>query len=272
MTRNDYDHGYGSQWSDLLVYRREGYTTSVADYHQHEYYELNLILSGNVRVLLPEHSVETDRSHIILTAPGTPHYISCEPDRLYSRLYLCFSEEFLQDMALQWQSLRSLFGGSGTVVAVSAEGRELCKGIIEQLERETDPLRQKLLILYLLSHVAEFARDGAVAAEPTPYYIIEALLHIKTHYGQRFVARELAQKLHIGRTTLMTAFKRHTGSTLGDYLSGVRLKQAARMLEEGASVQQTAEACGFGDSGALIRAFKSAYGVTPGKFLRREKG
>lgn len=266
----DYDHGYGSLWQELLVYRREGYTTSVADYHKHEYYELNLILSGNVRILLPDHSVETDRSHIILTAPGTPHYISCEPDRLYSRLYLCFSEAFVQDFLPQWQQLRGLFGENGAVVAISPDGRELCRQIIERLEAEEDPLRQRLLIYLLLSHVAEFAREGAVAAAPTPYYIIEALSHIREHYAQKLVAEELAQTLHVGRTTLMTAFKKHTGSTLNDYLAGVRLKQARQHLEEGCGVQETAERCGFADSGALIRIFKQTYGVTPGKYVKQE--
>lgn len=267
---NNYDHGYGSAWQDLLVYRREGYTTSVADYHKHEYYELNLILSGNVRILLPDHSVETDRSHIILTAPGTPHYISCEPDRLYSRLYLCFSEAFVEGFLPQWQQLRQLFGENGAVVAVDPAGRELCRQIMEQLDGEGDSLRQKLLIYYLLSHVAELARENAVATEPTPHYIIEALSHIKEHYAQKLVADELAKKLHIGRTTLMTAFKRHTGSTLGDYIVGVRIKQATRLLQEGNSVQETAEACGFADSGALIRAFRRAHGVTPGKYVKKE--
>jgi hypothetical protein len=63
MRNGQYDHGYGSLWQDVLVYRREGFTTSVADYHEHEYYELNLILSGNVRILLPGQSVETDDLH-----------------------------------------------------------------------------------------------------------------------------------------------------------------------------------------------------------------
>ena len=268
---SDYDHGYGSEWKELLVYRREGYTTSVADYHRHEYYELNLVLSGNVRILLPDHSVETDRSHIILTAPGTPHYIACEPDRLYSRLYVCFSEAFVKDLLPQWQQLRQVFGENGAVVAVSSRGRELCRQIIEWLDAEADPLRQRLLICLLLSHVAEFAREGAVAAAPTPYYIIEALSHIREHYDRKLVAEELAQRLHIGRTTLMTAFKKHTGSTLNDYLAGVRLKQARRLLEEGFGVQETAERCGFADSGALIRAFRRAYGITPGKYLKQDK-
>lgn len=269
MKNSEYDHGYGSLWRDVLVYRREGFTTSVANYHEHDYYEVNLILSGNVRILLPDHSVETDSSHLILTAPGTPHYISCESDRLYSRLYLSFSAAFVEGALPEWETLRALFGENGSVLAVSPAQRELCGDIIRRIGEEREPLRQKLLIFYLLSHVAEFARDNAVAVAPTPYYIIEALAHIRTHYGEKLVAADLARTLHVGRTTLMTAFKKHTGSTLNDYLTGIRLKQAERLLREGGSVQDAAEQCGFGDSAALIRSFKRSYGTTPGKYLKR---
>ena len=47
-----YDYGYGKIWKDIYVERKEGYKTSVVDYHEHEFYEINLILSGNVKVLL----------------------------------------------------------------------------------------------------------------------------------------------------------------------------------------------------------------------------
>ena len=268
MQTKEYDHGFGKDWQEVLVYRREGYTTSVANFHEHAFYEVNLILSGNVRILLPGHSVETDRSHLILTAPNTPHYISCEPDRLYSRLYLSFAQEFLEGLP-QWETLRRIFGENGTVVAISRTQRELCSDIIDRIGAESDPLRQKLLILYLLSHVAEFARHGVVDAMPTPHYIIEALTYIRENYTQKIVADALADRLHVGRTTLMTAFKKHTGSTLGDYLTGIRLKHASRLLREGRAVQETAELCGFADSGALIRSFKRMYGTTPGKYVKQ---
>ena len=267
MRNGQYDHGYGSLWQDVLVYRREGFTTSVADYHEHEYYELNLILSGNVRILLPGQSVETDRSHLILTPPGAPHYISCQPDRLYSRLYLSFSPRFVESGLPEWESLRAVFGQQGSVGAVSGKQLGTCSELIQHIQTETDPLRQRLLIYYLLSYVAEFFREGAVEATPAPHYIIEALSYIKANYAEKVVAADLAQRLHVGRTTLMTGFKKHTGSTLGDYLTGIRLKHARKLLEGGSGVQEAADACGFSDSGALIRSFKQAYGVTPGKYV-----
>ena len=263
-----YDHGYGRDWTDLLVYRREGYTTSVADYHRHAYYEINLILSGNVRILLPDRAVETDRAHLVLTAPDTPHFIACSPDRLYRRLYLSFSPAFVEHMIPEWEQLQTVFGKNGGVVTVGPEQKRLCEETIDRIAAETDPLRQRLLVLYLLSHIRDFAREGRAESTPAPPYVIEALSYINRHYAEKIVASDLAARVHIGRTTLMTAFRQYTGSSLNSYLNGYRLKNALRLLEGGKTVQETAELCGFSDSSSLIRNFKREFGATPRQYFR----
>lgn len=265
-----YDHGYGKEWTDVCVYRREGYTSSVADFHKHEYYEINLIFSGNIRILLAEKGVETNLSHIVLTAPGVPHFIACRPDTLYRRQYLCFSGAFMEQGSPEWEQLRKVFGRGGRILSVSESQRQLCEHIIDRIRTEQDGLLQRLLILYLLSYIGDMSRENVLEATPTPPCVVDALCYINRHYEEKIVAAELAQKLQIGRTTLMTAFREHTGTSLGTYIIQYRLKQALRLLRDGCTVQETAERCGFGESGGLIRNFKRVYGTTPGKFLQQE--
>ena len=264
-----YDHGYGKDWTDVLVYRREGYTTSVADYHRHAYFEVNLIFSGNIHILLPDGSMETTESHIVLMPPGAPHYIACKPDTLYSRQYLSFSQAFLEPFGAHWQGLRQVFGKHGRIVKVNDAQKALCGRLMDGILQERDSLRKSLLILYLLSQIHSFHTGGAAPARPAPAYVTEALSYIGRNYAQKIRAADLARMLHVGRTTLMTAFRQYTGSSLNHYIVRYRLKQAQRLLEEGATVQQTAEACGFGDAGSLIRLFKQVHHTTPGKFARQ---
>ena len=116
---NLYDQGLGKIWHDVYVNYREGYSTSVTDYHEHEFYEINLILSGNVKILLGDRFEEGSQNRIVLTRPGTPHYISCTSDVLYSRLYLTFTCEFVEDRIPEWHDLSFLFGQSGTVITLT---------------------------------------------------------------------------------------------------------------------------------------------------------
>lgn len=264
-----YEHGYGESWKNVLVYSKEGYTTSVADYHSHGFYEVNLILSGNVRILLEDRSVETNLSHLVLTGPGVPHFISCNPDTLYRRRYLCFSAEFMEGCGAQWERFRRMFEGG--ILAVTPEQCALCQHVMEVVEREEEPYRQQLLILYLLSHIYGLRKESTVEASPAPPCVIGALTMIRQHYNERLVAEEIAGKLHVGRTTLMTAFKKYTGTTLNEYIAGVRLKQAQKALQQGKTVQETADSCGFADAGAMIRVFRRQLGMTPGQYRREAR-
>ena len=39
-----FDFNFGVDWSEVFIARKEGYSTSVTDYHEHEFFEINLIL------------------------------------------------------------------------------------------------------------------------------------------------------------------------------------------------------------------------------------
>jgi len=271
MKNSLYDHGFRKVWNELFVYSSKGYITSVLDFHEHDFYEVNLVLSGNIRVLFPDRFSEHTESCIVLTRPGTPHFISCHPDTLYSRLYLCFTHEFVSDFALETRQLLNLFGNSGAVILLSEAQREETRQLILQIDQEENRLRQKLLIFFLLSRLQDLAGSDPHSYKGVPPYIIDSLTYIEEYYTEKITAEELARKVNIGRTTLMTGFKRYTGSTLNDYLVNLRLRVAIQLMRDGKNVQEAAEWSGFGDSSSFIRSFKKAFGTTPRQYLQTRR-
>lgn len=267
MKKTLYDYGYGTAWQNALVQHREGYYTSVADFHEHDFYEINLILSGNVNILLSDQTEEGIGSRIVLTKPGTPHFVSCKPDTLYSRIYLVFSKDFIENYIPEWDKLSGIFGKNGRIVKISHDQKDLCKTVIKSIQDETDLFRQRILILYLLSYIEDFAQKGDVGFTQIPPYIINALTFIDEHYSEKITAEKLAAELGISRTTLMTSFKKYTGSTLNDYIIHCRLKNVMQMIGEGTTEQEAAERCGLGDASGLIRCFKRKFGMTPKQYL-----
>ena len=268
MTGGDaYGHGFGKVWTDVYVHKREGHSTSVRDYHAHGFYEINLILSGNVRILLGDYAEEGSGTRIVLTRPGTPHYIACRDDSLYRRIYLNFTEDFVRDHLSEWRRLSAVFGEKGSSLSLGKEETERFLSLIEEIGREENALRKRLLIYYLLSLVSDLSEGEARSATRIPPYLVEVLSYLQAHYSERIVAEKLADRMHVGRTTLMTDFKRYTGTTLGEYLTHCRLRRAIALLSEGATIEYTALACGFSDGSGLIRSFKRCYGMTPRRYL-----
>lgn len=267
MKNTLYDHGHGIKWTDVYVEKRSRYQTSVNDFHEHDFYEINLILSGNVKALVANQTVEGEECKIVLAKPNMPHFVTCKPDVLYSSLYLVFSEDFIRSFDIQCMKLLSVFGERGAILTITAEQTEACLDIIGAVEREENLLRKKFLVLYLLSYIDEISKQHPTYTKIIPEYIYEALTYINNNYTEKIVAQELADKIHVGRTTLMTEFKKHTGKTLHEYVINCRLRNVIKLLSEGKTEYEAAICSGFGDSSALVQCFKRVFKTTPKQYI-----
>lgn len=259
-------YGFGTKWTDIHTDSFESFRPNMTDYHMHDYYEISLILSGNVHVLLSDICEYSTQPKIVLLRPYTPHYIYCEPDMLYSRRNIGFHPDLLMDYSLEWKKIMQVFGKSGSVLKITKQQCDQYREIFENIHSETDLFRKKLLLLYLLSLVTDTIAEAGDFS-PIPAYVTDSLAYLSTHYGEHIIAGDLAERFEVGRTTLMTAFKKYTGMTVNNYLTRCRLKNAVGMLQKGLPQHEVATKCGFCDACGLIRSFRRIYGVTPKHYL-----
>ena len=271
MSQTAFDADFGRAWQELHVAERQGYQTSVTDYHRHDFYEINLILSGNVRILLGDGVEEGCAHRIVLTRPPTPHYVSCNSDTLYHRLYLLFTEDFAAGHLSEWHELAAVFGENGTVLTLDDEQSAFFAERILAIKEESSPLRRRLTVYDLLSRLGDLKQQQKPKSGSIPPYILRALTYLDENYAEHIVAADLARRLHVGRTALMTEFKRHVGATVTEYLTHRRLRQAVSLLHAGHTTEDTAAQCGFADASGLVRAFRRCYGQTPHAYIKNQK-
>jgi AraC-like DNA-binding protein len=70
--------------------------------------------------------------------------------------------------------------------------------------------------------------------------------------------------------TLSRLFRERAGMTFAQWRGQFRLHHALVLLAEGHQVTRIAGACGYASPSAFIGAFREAFGLTPGEYLRRE--
>ncbi len=268
MKNTLHDLSYGTNWTDVCVEKRDRYKTSVTDFHEHDFYEINLILSGDVKVLVSNQIVEGTDCKIVLAKPDTSHFVACKSDVLYSSLFLMFSEDFIRSYDIQTMNLLSVFGKQGAVFSISLEEKEICKNIIESIDNEKSIIRKRFLVFYLLSYIDDISKNHNTQAKTIPEPIYDALIYINKHYMEKIVAQELADMVHIGRTTLMTGFKKYTGKTVHEYVINCRLRNAIKLILEGKTEYDAAVSCGFSDSSSFIQCFKRTFKITPRQFIK----
>ena len=113
----------------------------------------------------------------------------------------------------------------------------------------------------------------AHAAQNAPAWIDEARRVLEQRFEQRFGERlrfdELARGFGLHPVYAARAFRRHTGTTMGDYVRALRLRQARHLLSatERPLGALSAE-CGFSDASHLCRVFADAHGIAPREFRR----
>jgi AraC-like DNA-binding protein len=101
------------------------------------------------------------------------------------------------------------------------------------------------------------------AKERCPTAIARAIDAIAADPMARMSQRELADRLRLGRTQALRAFKAATGMTFRAFKRWTALCAATRQIAAGQLVRTAAMDAGFADTAHLTRTFRTAFGTTP---------
>jgi AraC-like DNA-binding protein/quercetin dioxygenase-like cupin family protein len=77
----------------------------------------------------------------------------------------------------------------------------------------------------------------------------------------------LAQSLNMSPRTLERQFKAETGLSVRTFRRQAKLLKALELLSSKMPVSRISDTLGFGEPSAFIAMFKTAFGVTPGRYL-----
>jgi len=96
----------------------------------------------------------------------------------------------------------------------------------------------------------------------------EAVEYMKAHYMMyELNMSSLAEHLGVSPANLTLEFKRGTGMNPSDYLAGLRLERAKKLLAEtDMLVKEISQAVGYEDDHMFMRRFKKYTGKTPGQY------
>ena len=91
------------------------------------------------------------------------------------------------------------------------------------------------------------------------------LLNDQFHRGPSLA--EIAAAVDVHPVHFASTFRKHFGSSVGEYLRRLRVEFACRRLAtSGEPLAEIAVTAGFADQSHLARQFKRAYGTSPGQW------
>lgn len=273
------------------VSNQENFTWRVGDYtggygdfewHYHSVYELVFHLNHKGQLIAGAYSEPLPEASLALFGPRLPHTNILEP-RFASKPSLTrvvwFNPTWIDTMVgslAEYQPLRTLLHNS-------QKGLLFSPGLANRLKVRLDdfnnlsPMRQSARILEVLVELAEdssahvmnpgmqlHANAFPEASDDKTERIIR---YIEQHYHEPIDLTDLADHLHISRSSVQRTFKRQFLQSFSDHLAEYRIGKACELLvntEQPISV--LSQSVGYTNLSNFNRQFKKIKKTTPKTF------
>ena len=251
------------------------------DIHWHDYYEVELLLEGEVRQNLNGAESVLNTRCLTLLSPYDFHRLEAESeDATYYTLGFC-REEISTEIRRVLEELASpllVRFDEQSYAALIEKYRDLEEEIGRQSAYRLHIVRRKIELLMLF--IAECVANGsaqplgedAICTDSQINSIRAVLLHIDLHYGEEISRDELAACLHYTPNYLSTLFHRLTGTSISEYIMNVRMMHAYDMLREGElSIREIIARTGFRSPSLFYRKFHEYYDKNPREIVAQRK-
>ncbi len=266
-----------AQAGELHVKRLKKNHFAMLDPHRHDDYEINFITEGERFYFIHDSRYHLKKGGLIFIKAGELHRSMDAGDARYEKITLSFPPSYLdslqrlqQDVDLEAPFLKAI------VLHVRHDELDYVERTLLRLlyEAEARPPGYheecRLLVIQLL-RFAQRAAANRTYEEQQPISLTgrlpEIVEYMNRHYQLPITLQSLSTKYHYNPSYLSTLFKTTTGFSIIEYLNGVRVKQAKRLLREtDQSIGSITDAVGFRSVTHFGRIFKQHTGYSPSRY------
>lgn len=96
--------------------------------------------------------------------------------------------------------------------------------------------------------------------------IAQAIHYMRENLDKNVTVTDLAKHVYLSGSYFANLFKKVTGTTLINYMNGLRIEKAKEMLLDDKQVQEVAIHLGYEDRSYFTDVFKRHVGMTPTEF------
>lgn len=247
--------------------------------HQHSFYELLLLLEGDVTYMIGDKSYPLLPGDLLIMPGGIPHHPIFGENGRYRRVVLWLTADFVRSLPSGSELAESLGMNDaekrGRLYRFHATDgdtlAECAMSIAEELQfdRPMGDAMSALLVARLLILIQRMAASDLhqdAEENSSLQRIREIVAFIDENLHRDLTLDVIADQFFFSKFYLSRLFKHHMNMTPHAYITERRLLLAKQLLYEGIPPTEVSERCGYTDYSVFFRSFKKFYGVAPGKF------
>lgn len=238
--------------------------------HVHDFYELYMLLEGNVEFCVETAVYPIQPGDLLIVRPGEAHFARVDPSRPYDRMYFQFPAKLLKETLnekLLTPFLDRPFGSYNHYTAGDIP-IPILRGCMEQVftsQGNTSQMRTLAYILPALQAIFDCweRKDHTLQPEVQVTLPTKIVAYINQYLFDIRNPAELAKEFFISQSQLNRVFRSFTGSSVWEYIRLKRLFAAREMILSGKLPHTAATQCGFGEYSTFFRGYKKQFGHSP---------
>ena len=255
---------------DKFIFSREASNrqTSMSNLQTHGHYELYYLVCGERNYFIEDTVYHIEKGSVVIIPPMVLHRTVGEKEGNIVRVLLDIPKDFTDNELLNC----CMEEGKSLVFNIPKKQRALFEKTLGDIEREfekNDKFSERLVRNYteeLLVMVARMTneKNNMEFDVETEKVISKAAKYITENFEKNICLEDVATYVNMSKSYFCKFFKRKTGCGFTDYLTGVRINEGAKLLENtNLDVTEIALRCGYNDSAYFTAVFKKIKGVTP---------
>lgn len=253
----------------------------VKNMHIHDCCEVFLCLSNNQEFMIGDSMFSANRNDMLVVNQFEIHKLLEKPNSFCERYVFKLHPRFLLLNSTSKTDLSGCFYDrvkfNRQVKLTDKQALELinlfnsfknCDMLGDDILTNVNAIKAVVLINRYLS-----AGTGEVSkVSYSSNTVVESVVgYINDNLFSNINLDELSKRHFISKNHLCRIFKKHTGTTVVNYITLRRIAEAKKFLNDGYDVKDTCEKCGFNDYSHFIRTFKNIVGVPPKQYIKRKE-
>ncbi|MFC5450357.1 AraC family transcriptional regulator [Paenibacillus aestuarii] len=246
-------------------------------HHAHQSMEFLYVYEGRGTVEVHKQQSPVQPGTLLVFQPFQQHRIRMQGT--FIRTVLMFDPYLLDNGLHAFGSLRKLFGTlwKGPLAMQAIPGQHELAPLFEKLNRKLKDVHPgkhqeefTLCLLFLLKHLEPYEKEWIAPHsehkfKPRYSHTVEQMIEwIELHFKEKFDLHQMSDDLHLSTYYLSHTFRQSTGSSITEFITNRRLKEACLLLETTSKTSgYIAQEVGFLNGSYFCRVFKTMLGLTP---------
>lgn len=285
LPQQDFTYRQYMEASDFELFYYQDNKPPEVDFHNHDFYEIYLFLSGTVTYIIEGKSYRMKPRDILIINNKELHKAFVEKGVPYERIVIWLNPDYVKSLNTEKTNLLGVFDSSllnrYNLLRLDSEAMEYIYTIVDKLGLAcksntfgSDILRDlyiKELLVYI-NRVYQISSGKDLELDITYNEKVSKIIHyINQNLSEDLSLEAISAKFYLSKYHLLREFKKNTGYTIHRYITQKRLIMAKELLKDCKQVSEVCSKCGFGDYSNFIRAFRKEFGVSPKKYCKGAK-